>query len=151
MRLSRQAHDRKICLNPAAAILRRTSHCAETARFLPPPLFFFGGTQHPLVKGSLHAGLAFIFMFSVEQILRFVSLSSITNPSEGENKQIRHGENVADSHHVESILFLALTRHISGSFYPLTLVITLGGKSLNQNQLVEEQEVNLFVSVCMQH
>ena len=31
----------------AVAILRRTSHCAEseTARFLPP---FFGGTQHPL-------------------------------------------------------------------------------------------------------
>ena len=48
MRLSRQAHDREICLNPAVAILRRTSHCAETARFLPPPLFF-GGTQHPLI------------------------------------------------------------------------------------------------------
>ena len=36
MQLSRQAHDREICLNPAVAILRRTSHCAETARFLPP-------------------------------------------------------------------------------------------------------------------
>ena len=38
----------------AVAILRRTSHCGETARFLPPFLavhntpFFFGGTQHPL-------------------------------------------------------------------------------------------------------
>ena len=45
-RLSRQAHDREICFNPAVAILRRTLHCGETARFLPP--FFIGGTQHPL-------------------------------------------------------------------------------------------------------
>ena len=30
----------------AVAILRHTSHCGETARFLPP---FFGGTQHPLI------------------------------------------------------------------------------------------------------
>ena len=51
MRLSRQAHDREICLNPAVAILRRTSHCAETVRFLPhPPLFFWQWTQHPLVR-----------------------------------------------------------------------------------------------------
>ena len=49
-RLSRQAHDREICLNPAVAILRCTSHCGETARFLPP---FFGGTQHPLLKFRL--------------------------------------------------------------------------------------------------
>ena len=33
----------------AVAILRRTSHCGETARFLPP---FFGGPQHPLVACS---------------------------------------------------------------------------------------------------
>ena len=43
--LSRQAHDREICLNPAVAILRRTSHCAETARFLPP--FFWRYTTPP--------------------------------------------------------------------------------------------------------
>ena len=31
-RLSRQAHDREICLNPAVAILRPTSHCASWTR-----------------------------------------------------------------------------------------------------------------------
>ena len=46
----RQAHDREICFNPVVAILRRTSHCGETARFLPP--FFIGGTQHPLIRRS---------------------------------------------------------------------------------------------------
>ena len=52
MPLSRQAHDREISLNPAVDILRRTSHCTETARFLspPPPPSFFGSTQHPLAK-----------------------------------------------------------------------------------------------------
>ena len=39
-------HDREICLNPAVAILRRTSHCAVTARFLPP--FFLAVHNTPL-------------------------------------------------------------------------------------------------------
>ena len=47
-RLSRQAHDREICLNPAVAILRHTSHCVETARFLPPPFFLVVHTT-PLI------------------------------------------------------------------------------------------------------
>ena len=38
---------RHMIAKSAVAILRRTSHCGETARFLPPPPFF-GGTQHPL-------------------------------------------------------------------------------------------------------
>ena len=103
------------------------------------------------MKGSSHAHLAFIFVFSIEQISRFVLLSSITELFEGENKQIHRGENVVDSRHVESILFLALTRHISASFCPLTLVITLRGKTLNHNPLVEETELNLLGRVCMQH
>ena len=54
-----------------------------------------------LVKSNLHARLAFIFVFSMEQILRFVLLSITTDFFKGENKQIRRGENVADSQHVE--------------------------------------------------
>ena len=54
-----------------------------------------------LVKQNLHARLAFIFVFSMEQILRFVLLSITTELFKGENKQIRRGENVADSQHVE--------------------------------------------------
>ena len=54
-----------------------------------------------LVKSNLHARLAFIFVFSMEQILRFVLLSITTELFKGEKKQIRRGENVADSQHVE--------------------------------------------------
>ena len=55
-----------------------------------------------LVKSNLHARLAFIFVFSMEQILRrFVLLSITTELFKGENKQIRHGENVANFQHVE--------------------------------------------------
>ena len=49
MRLSRQ-HVRRMIAKSAVAILRRTSHCGGTARFLPP---FFGGTQHPLIQPTL--------------------------------------------------------------------------------------------------
>ena len=50
-------------------------------------------------------------------------------------------------------LFLALTRHISASFCALTLVIPLAGKHWTTIYwlLVEEPELNLLVSACMQH
>ena len=54
-----------------------------------------------LVKSNLHARLALIFVFSMEQILRFVLLSITTELFIGENKQIRRGENVAGFQHVE--------------------------------------------------
>ena len=41
----------EICIK---GILRRTSHCAVSGRFLPP--FFLGGTQHPLHISSRIAG-----------------------------------------------------------------------------------------------
>ena len=63
--LSRQAHDREICFNPAVVILRRTSHCGETARFLPP--FFIGGTQHPLTGQSMHRYLDRVLGAAVRQ------------------------------------------------------------------------------------
>ena len=53
------------------------------------------------MKSNLHARLAFIFVFSMEQILRFVLLSITTKLFKGENKQIRREENVADTQHVE--------------------------------------------------
>ena len=99
------------------------------------------------MKDSSHAhlSLAFTFVLSVEQILSFVSLSSLTELFKEESKQIRRGENVAGSHHVESILFLALTRHISVSYITeilLTLVRKSGGKIFNHNLLVEKPELN---------
>ena len=54
-----------------------------------------------LVKSNLHALLAVIFVFSMERKLRFVLLSITTELFKGENKQIRRGENFADSQHVE--------------------------------------------------
>ena len=54
-----------------------------------------------LVKSNLLAHLAFIFVFSMEQILQFVLLSITTELFKGENKQIRRGENLANSQHVE--------------------------------------------------
>ena len=46
--LSRQAHDREICLSLAVAISRRTLHCGETARFLP--LFSWRYTTPPCLS-----------------------------------------------------------------------------------------------------
>ena len=40
-----------------------------------------------LVKGSLHARLAFIFVFSIDQISMFVSLLSITKLFKGETSR----------------------------------------------------------------
>ena len=53
------------------------------------------------MKSNLHARLAFIFVFSMDQIMRFVLLSITTELFKGENKQIRRGGNVADSQNVE--------------------------------------------------
>ena len=64
-----------------------------------PTSFFF--RLFFLVKSNLHDRLAFIFVFSMEQILRFVLLSITTELFKGENKQIRRGEHVAYSQHVE--------------------------------------------------
>ena len=68
--------------------------------FDEPTNFFFLSSVF-LVKNNLHARLAFIFVFSMEQILRFVLLSITTELFKGEDKQIRRGENVADSQRVE--------------------------------------------------
>ena len=61
------------------------------------PFFFrlFLGEKQFTRSSSLY------FVFSMEQILRFVLLSITTELFKGENKQIRRGENVADSQHVE--------------------------------------------------
>ena len=55
-------HDREICLNPAVAILRRTWHCAVTARFLPPPLFFWRYTTPPCLKEKFGLFVDFEFL-----------------------------------------------------------------------------------------
>ena len=115
-----------------------------------PTSFFF--RLFFLVKSSLHVRLAFIFVFSMEQILRFVLLSIPTELFKGENKQIRRGrERCRLPACGVSSLFLALTRHI----FSVLLAAHSGDytcrQTLNHNRLVEEPELNLLLSACMHH
>ena len=71
-RQSYQAHERmcNICLIWAVAILSRTSYCAETERFLPPPLLMAHNTPYRpftrLGRFSTAAGMSMIIVANGE-------------------------------------------------------------------------------------
>ena len=105
-----------------------------------------------LVKSNLHARLAFIFVFSMEQILpgsccfqspqsfskektsRFVEERTLPTPSMWSKQSVSCSD--------ETYFSVLLPAHTGDPTCRQTL---------NHNLLVEEPELNLLVSACMQH
>ena len=94
------SHSNAILVLILASVRNHGKHIENVWGFDEPNNFSFSFACF-LVKSNLHTRLAFIFAFSIEQILRFVLLSITTELFKGENRQICRGENVADSPHVE--------------------------------------------------
>ena len=105
-----------------------------------------------LVKSNLHARLAFIFVFSMEQILRFVLLSITTELF----KKLKTSRFVMKRTLPTPSMWSKQSLSCYDETYFSVLLPAHSGdptcrQTLNHNLLVEEPELNLLVSACMQH